>query len=41
MDLLSSMMHAVLGFLDGGIVKLSAWQVVAYTLVVTHITIAA
>ncbi len=41
MDLLSSMMHAVLSFLDGGIVKLSAWQVVAYTLVVTHITIAA
>jgi len=41
MDLLSSMMQAVLGFLDGGIVKLSAWQVVVYTLVVTHITIAA
>ncbi len=41
MDLLSSMMQAVLGFLDGGIFKLSAWQVVVYTLVVTHITIAA
>jgi stearoyl-CoA desaturase (delta-9 desaturase) len=41
MDLLSSMMQAILGFLDGGIFKLSAWQVVAYTLVVTHITIAA
>lgn len=41
MDLLSSMMHAVLGFLDGGIFKLSAWQVVVYTLIVTHITIAA
>ncbi|MDB5959731.1 MAG: aminotransferase [Massilia sp.] len=41
MDLLSSMMQATLGFLDGGIFKLSAWQVIAYTLVVTHITIAA
>jgi stearoyl-CoA desaturase (delta-9 desaturase) len=41
MDLLSSMMQAVLGFLDGGIFDLSAWQVVVYTLVVTHITIAA
>jgi stearoyl-CoA desaturase (delta-9 desaturase) len=41
MDLLSSMLQSVLGFLDGGIVDLSAWQVVAYTLVVTHITIAA
>lgn len=41
MDLLSSMMQAILGFLDGGIFKLSAWQVVVYTLVVTHITIAA
>ncbi len=41
MDLLSSMMHAVLEFLDGGIFKLSAWQVVVYTLIVTHITIAA
>jgi stearoyl-CoA desaturase (delta-9 desaturase) len=31
----------ILEFLDGGLVGLSAWQVVIYTLVVTHITIAA
>ena len=36
MDLLSM----VLDFLSNGIVGLSAWQVVVYTLVVTHITIA-
>jgi len=31
----------ILEFLDGGLVGLSAWQVVLYTLIVTHITIAA
>ena len=40
MELLSSIFHAVLGFLDGGIFDLTAWQVVIYTLIVTHITIA-
>ena len=40
MDLLSSMLHAILAFLDGGIADLTAWQVVIYTLIVTHITIA-
>ena len=27
----------ILDFLDGGLVGLTAWQVVVYTLVVTHI----
>ena len=40
MNLLSTMFDAVLGFLDGGIVGLSGWQVFFYTLAVTHITIA-
>ncbi|HEU0368135.1 MAG TPA: fatty acid desaturase [Candidatus Acidoferrum sp.] len=40
MNLLSSVFDAVLGFLDGGIVGLSGWQVLFYTLAVTHITIA-
>ena len=31
----------ILEFLDGGLVGLTAWQVVIYTLIVTHITIAA
>ena len=31
----------ILSFLNGGLVGLTAWQVVIYTLVVTHITIAA
>ena len=35
-----NLFSAVLDFLSGGIVGLSAWQVVIYTLVVTHITIA-
>jgi stearoyl-CoA desaturase (delta-9 desaturase) len=39
MDLLSNMFFAVLEFLDGGLVGLSAWEVVLYTAVVTHITI--
>jgi stearoyl-CoA desaturase (delta-9 desaturase) len=34
------MFHAVLGFLDGGLVDLSGWQVFFYILAVTHITIA-
>ena len=40
MNLLSNIFHAVLEFLDGGLIGLSAWEVVIYTLVVTHITIA-
>ena len=40
MNFLSNILHAVLSFLDGGLFDLSAWQVVVYTLVVTHITIA-
>ncbi len=35
-----NLFSTILDFLSGGIVGLSAWQVVAYTLVVTHITIA-
>ncbi|MES2742238.1 MAG: fatty acid desaturase [Pseudomonadota bacterium] len=38
--ILSSAFHAVLSFLDTGIVGLSGWQVFFYTLLVTHITIA-
>jgi stearoyl-CoA desaturase (delta-9 desaturase) len=41
MNFLSNILHAVLSFLDGGLCDLSAWQMVGYTLVVTHITIAA
>ena len=40
MNFLSNIFHAVLSFLDGGLFDLSAWQMVGYTLVVTHITIA-
>jgi stearoyl-CoA desaturase (delta-9 desaturase) len=40
MNFLSNILHAVLSFLDGGLFELSAWQMVVYTLVVTHITIA-
>jgi stearoyl-CoA desaturase (delta-9 desaturase) len=40
MNFLSNTLHAVLSFLDGGLSDLSAWQMVVYTLVVTHITIA-
>jgi stearoyl-CoA desaturase (delta-9 desaturase) len=40
MNFLSNTMHAVLEFLSGGVVGLTGWQVVIYTLVVTHITIA-
>jgi stearoyl-CoA desaturase (delta-9 desaturase) len=40
MNFLSNIFEAVLSFLDGGLFDLSAWQVVVYTLIVTHITIA-
>lgn len=40
MNSLSNTLHAVLSFLDGGLLDLSVWQMVVYTLVVTHITIA-
>jgi stearoyl-CoA desaturase (delta-9 desaturase) len=40
MNFLSNTLHAVLSFLDGGLFDLSVWQMVVYTLVVTHITIA-
>ena len=37
---LSSVLDAILGFLDTGIAHLSGWQIFFYTLAVTHITIA-
>jgi len=37
----SNILHSVLTFMSTGLVGLSAWEVVIYTLVVTHITIAA
>jgi stearoyl-CoA desaturase (Delta-9 desaturase) len=40
MNLFSNPLHAVLSFLDTGLVGLSGWELVVYTLVVTHITIA-
>jgi stearoyl-CoA desaturase (delta-9 desaturase) len=33
--------QAVLGFLDSGLLDFSGWQILAYTLITTHITIAA
>ena len=33
--------QAVLGFLDTGLLDLSGWQILAYTLIATHVTIAA
>lgn len=36
----SNILHAVLEFMTTGLVGLSGWEVVIYTLVVTHITIA-
>ena len=36
----SNTMHSVLEFLNTGLIGLSGWEVVLYTLVVTHITIA-
>jgi stearoyl-CoA desaturase (delta-9 desaturase) len=38
--LFSNTLNAVLEFLDTGVVGLTGWQVVLYTLIVTHITIA-
>jgi stearoyl-CoA desaturase (delta-9 desaturase) len=35
------MFDAVLGFLSSGLTKASAWEIVLYTVIVTHITIAA
>ena len=40
MNFLSNTLHTVLSFMDGGLLDLSVWQMVVYTLVVTHITIA-
>jgi stearoyl-CoA desaturase (delta-9 desaturase) len=40
MNLFSNTMYSVLGFLDTGLLGLSGWELVLYTLVVTHITIA-
>jgi stearoyl-CoA desaturase (delta-9 desaturase) len=37
---LSNTLNAVLDFMSTGVVGLSAWQLVLYTLIVTHITIA-
>ena len=41
MNSLSNIVNAVLEFLSTGLVGLTGWQVVIYTLIVTHITIAA
>ena len=40
MNFFSDILQNVLAFLDTGLLDLSAWQLVVYTLVVTHITIA-
>jgi len=40
MNFLSDALHAVLSFLSTGLLDFSAWEVVIWTLVVTHITIA-
>ena len=40
MNFISDILQNVLAFLDTGLLDLSAWQLVVYTLVVTHITIA-
>jgi stearoyl-CoA desaturase (delta-9 desaturase) len=40
MNLLSNVLTSVLEFLDTGLMNLSGWELVLYTLVVTHITIA-
>ncbi|TFW30498.1 DesA family fatty acid desaturase [Massilia horti] len=40
MNLSSNTLYAVLDFLNTGVANLSGWQLVVYTLVVTHITIA-
>ena len=36
----SNILHSVLEFMNTGLIGLSGWEVVIYTLVVTHITIA-
>jgi len=41
MNFFNDAWHAVLSFLSTGLLDFTAWQVVIYTLVVTHITIAA
>ncbi|MDY0962405.1 MULTISPECIES: DesA family fatty acid desaturase [Massilia] len=41
MNFFNDALHAVLSFLSTGLLDFSAWQIVIYTLVVTHITIAA
>jgi len=41
MNFFNDAWHAVLSFLSTGLLDFSAWQIVVYTLVVTHITIAA
>src|SRR5882762_4059811 len=40
MNLLSNTLDAVLGFLTTGLLDLGGWQILFYTLAVTHITIA-
>ncbi len=40
MNFFNDTLHAVLSFLSTGLLDFSAWEVVLYTLVVTHITIA-
>jgi stearoyl-CoA desaturase (delta-9 desaturase) len=40
MNFINDAWHAVLSFLSTGLLDFSAWEVVIYTLVVTHITIA-
>lgn len=39
MNFFNDTLHAVLSFLSTGLLDFSAWEVVLYTLVVTHITI--
>ena len=41
MNFFDDALHTVLSFLSTGLLDFSAWQIVVYTLVVTHITIAA
>jgi len=41
MNFFDDALHAVLSFLSTGLLDFSAWEIVIYTLVVTHITIAA
>jgi fatty-acid desaturase len=41
MDLLTSMFNALVQWLGHGFSGFSGWEIVAYTLITTHITIAA